>query len=266
MKIVRLVVLIGCLLLVIPAAAQADTPAPPPCTPDLSAVRDLLDQVDAATSAGTTAETVALLTAARDQLDTLLDACTPRPVVNLAEQVAIRDGQVTLNYPANWLRRVDLDSADGLTPTYIQFASSVAVFDSAGSSPVPVLTAGQQLIVLIAGAPAAIVSGSSLAPSAPSLLASYRDTVGASADAAGFRFGEITTLTIGDRDAAQMDFNDATFEARVYAVELEAEQMYVILLALSAPGELANLTPTVEAMAASLQYDPGVGVEPTVNP
>jgi hypothetical protein len=252
MKQISIIALIGCLLLTIPAAAQEETP---PCTPDLIAVRELLDQVEVFTSAGNSASALTTMKTASEQLNILIEACTPRLILNLTERLVVRNGQLTLNYPENWLREITADSPDAVNPTYVQFANSINVFNSANTS-VPVLNPGDQLIVLIFGAPETIVSGSELTPSAEGILISFQQTVLEGSDAQGFRFGEIELLSINDRRAATVNFSNTTFDAQAYAVEIQSGTTFAVLLALSAPGELDDLSPAALEMAASISYDP----------
>lgn len=267
MKKVSLVVLIliGSLfnLLAFPVAAQEQEI--PPCAPDLTAIRELFDQVDGFSSAGDDENAFATLKSAHDQLKALVDACTPRIVLKLAERLVLRDGQLTLNYPDNWLRDIAADSSDPGNTTYVQFANKISVFNNTSSS-VPVMNPGDQLIILIFGAPEAIISGSQLNPSAESILVSFQQTILEGSDTQGFRFGEMELLSINDRRAAGVSFSGITFEAQVYVVELQTASSFAVLLALSAPGELDILAPAVLEMAESMRYDPNAAPLPTATP
>lgn len=240
MKIITMVTLIGCLLLPVPLAAQEM-----PCTPNLTPVRELLDQADISLSEGASEDALALMQSASEQLQSLIDACTTKRLV-------ARNGQLTLNYPENWLYELADGAADAPKETSVYFATTAALFDS--DTPVSVLNPGEQQVSLYFGEPGAIFVGLDFAPSAPGLLTAYQEFVLQSPYE--YDFGEIEAIRIHDYPAATLDFNAPTFAARAYALELESEAAYVLIVAMSAPGELQILAPVVLEMAASVRYDP----------
>jgi len=243
---VMVITLIGLLMLAFPLAAQ-DTP----CAPDLAPVRELLDQAEAQIAGGDNDAAVANLNSAREQLQTLIAACTP---VNLSQSLVTHGGQLALNYPEGWDYEVVNESDDPGDPTNVQFANDSAVFERAGGS-IPELIAGDQLVFMIAGEPDAIVDELDAAPSPQAILKAIQQTIKESNEEEEIQFDEIEQSSIHDRRAATLNMRYSSFEARVFALELEREDFFVVLLAVSAPGELDTIVSIAEDMAASLQYD-----------
>ncbi|MBZ0284299.1 MAG: hypothetical protein K8L97_26405 [Anaerolineae bacterium] len=251
MKIISIMALIGCLLLTFPLAAQEEIPS---CTPDLTPVRELLDQVDVLVSEDTTEDAIMLMNTASEQLQILIDACTPHPVVNLAERLVAHNGQLTLNYPENWEYEIFDSPPDAPNETIMHFTNTIALFES--DTPVPVLNPGEQKISVYVGAPDGIFVGLDFTPSVTGLLTSYKQVAVQSLDDPGIYLGAIEQINIHDYSAAMWEFGSATHAAQAYAVELESETVYVLIVAMSAPGEMENLEPVVLEMATSLRYDP----------
>lgn len=251
MKIISMMTLIGCLLLMFPLAAQEETPA---CTPDLTPVYGLLDQVDVLVSEDAAEDAIMLMNTVQEQLQILIDACTLQPVVNLAEHLVARSGQLTLNYPQNWEYEIFDSPPDAPNETIIHFANSVALFDS--DTPVTVLNPGEQKISVYVGAPDGIFVGLDFTPSPTDLLTSYKRVAVQSLDDPGIYLGAIEQINIHDYPAAMWEFGATTYAAQAYALELESEKVYVLIVAMSAPGEMKNLEPVVLEMAANLRYDP----------
>ncbi len=257
-KVLKIIVtLMGCLLLAVPLAAQDEAP---PCTADLAPVRELLDQVDAAIGDSASEDALALMQSASEELQILIDACTPIPPIELTQTLVIHNGQLTVNFPEDWVSEVVVDSTDPEDPSNAQFATTSAVFDQV-DGPTPTMNPGDQLVFLITGMPDSFVDGLDNAPSAPTILKAIQQTISESGDEEKFEFDEIQQISINDRRAASLELSYESFDGKLFVVELEREKTYVVLMALSAPGELEALAGAAQEMAESLQYNPAAPAE-----
>ena len=250
MKRISMMTLIGCLLLTLPLVAQEESPT---CAPDLTQVRELLDQVEVLVNEGAVEDAIRLLGTVDEQLQIFINACAIHPVTLLTEHIVTRDGRLMLNYPANWLNEIFDSPLDAPNEIIMHFTNTSALFHS--DAPVPILNPGEQKISVYFGTPASIFVGLDFSPSVTGLLTSYKEVVMQSLDDPGTYLTSIENININDYPAAMWEFGGTTYAAQAYAMELDREKIYVLLVAMSAPGEIEKLESAVLEMAASLRYE-----------
>ncbi|MFQ3568357.1 MAG: hypothetical protein SNJ59_15315 [Aggregatilineales bacterium] len=226
----------------LPVHAQSDCPV------DLSAAAADLFRAQAAGAAGDFDQALASLNAARTALAAILADCRAagfEPGIPLDNTFRAATNALIVDYPENWV-------LGNFTPNASGGALEMGTSQRAISSlrqPQPQFRAGDQGIVVVLGAPEALVSPRltewSSAPTLEEVLTRFAEIALANYDQRG-------ALAI-ESDLATIDFSASQLQGVLIARELVAGELYAITVGLAAEDELEALRPIAYAVARSVR-------------
>lgn len=231
-------------LLVISAAIAPASAQNSLCTVDLSEASSLLTRAQAAAFSGDPAAALALINRADALLAALENRCD---LPEMTADAALGDaytaaGGFTLNLPPGWAVDAETAAASGglLIGSTTEAARAMADAE-------PILAPGQSGMLIAYGSPAAISGGTLRGGGLEAVTRFFQIALGGTY----LLGGEPTYFLLNGRPAAQLGFSGAGFEGQALIVEPSSGQFAVI--AAAAPrGELNALTPTLQAVAASI--------------
>jgi hypothetical protein len=189
-------------------------------------------------------------------LSSLLAACgsnTPDPTISPEETIEVlektpvalgetytgsnelTESALTLNYPAGWFAQ-----GNG-----VELLLTNADPESATSP-----SEGEILVTVRALQGAALPQSETPITSPQNLLEAIK------ANETAFNLGDITTFTLDGKDAAQASGSNGEAHILTYVLQF-ADDAYVLVIALTANAPDTQAQATIEAMAASVQYEPG---------
>lgn len=234
--------IIGLLTAALPMRAQSDCPV------DLSAAAADLFRAQAAGAAGDFDQALANLNAARGALATILAVCRAaglEPGIPLDNTFRAPTNALTVDYPENWV-------LGNFTPNATGGALEMGISQRAINSlrqPQPQFRTGDQGIVVLLGAPEALISPRltewSSAPTLEEVLTRF-------AEIALANYDQRSALAI-EGDLATIDFSASQLQGVLIARELAAGELYAIAVGLAARDELEALRPIVYAVARSVR-------------
>ncbi len=156
------------------------------------------------------------------------------------------DGTLTFNYPAGWVIREEAEQ--------IFLATSDQMLQSTGSS--AAVTPGQFVVGIIVF-PAARVPGLGAETGPLDVLSAFAPFLSGASETAGDAnvpsFGSESEITIGSRRAARAEGTSGADQSLLIVLEVQPE-VFTVMAAGSAAGELARFEPTLLAIAETMQY------------
>lgn len=242
-------------LLLLPAVlAQAQDNT---CPLDINSVVSLLEEARAKASDNDASEARKLLLNAAAEIDALVEGC--QGDIQITEQKTIKlsdsgiDGEFTFNYPAGWLTGEE----QGTFPSALIASNAAALAKTLDGSAPPPFSPGEVLIAIGTANTDTMSAADELGKSPTpadfllKVLASAPDELG--------KASEPTIRTINDHPAAWVTYRDSSdYELLIMLVDMKQKsiderEQYVLMVAITAPGELSLLEPTLEAMAATFR-------------
>jgi hypothetical protein len=234
--------IIGLLTAALPIYAQGDCPV------DLSAAAADLFRAQAAGAAGDFDQALASLDAARTALAAILEGCRAaglEPGIPLDNTFRAAANALVVDYPETWVLGSFTPNASGGA---LEMGTGQRAINSL-RQPQPQFRAGDQGIVVVLGAPEALVSPRltewSSAPTLEEVLTRFSEVALANYDQRG-------ALSI-EGDLATIDFSASQLQGVLIARELVAGELYAIAVGLAAENELDALRPIVYAVARSVR-------------
>jgi hypothetical protein len=247
-RLLRILTVLGMLFFTLTSAAQPD------CVFDMEAVKTLLDEAQQAYDSGDTDSAFELLTEAQTALKSIRAACGD---VDLSQTISILGGAFTLAYPDGWVRNID-ETDIASQPSVVLMATNSDALERLESS-TPELSAGEQAAGVLFLLPDDLPNMFNTEFDFDFTPMGIAEAMQASITGdEGFKFGEPESLSINDRRAATLRFSGSMFEAVMVVVEFKREAVYVIIIALAAPGEGDGVETLALEMAKSVRYDPNV--------
>ncbi|MBL8120504.1 MAG: hypothetical protein JNJ78_23470 [Anaerolineae bacterium] len=237
-----------------PLSAQDST-----CELDLDEVRTLLAQAEALASDNDPQQARRALRDAAQALEAQAANCSGGAELTqtLSLDVEVDDKNVTFTfaYPDGWLT----GETESSFPNALIASSESALGKPLDGSEPPSLISGEAIMAVGLMDAGSMFADPDLGPSPTpeSLLISLISS-------AGSEFGspsEVTNLTLSDQETAWLTFSGRSgFNMLILLMETPitsdaGDQQYVLMMLLTAPGELQELIPTVEAMAASVKLE-----------
>lgn len=174
----------------------------------------------------------------------------------LAQVFTSVEGGYTVRYPAEWVTQEN-------SLTSINFANRVRALDALQTS-TPALLTGDQLVGMFIG-PVTEFAGD-LDPNAT--LADAVDALREDAAQTGIIIDAPENISINDRSALRSALSASGVQGALYIFQAGQPGLIAAVIGLAAPGEYAELDPTVQAMAEALVITPSrsTGARPTVAP
>lgn len=238
-------------LLLLPAlVAQAQDNA---CDVDISGVVALLEEAQARASDNDAGEARKLMQDALAEIEILIGDC--KGDIDLSEQQTIQltdgdvNGELSFSYPVGWLTAEE--QAD--FPSVLIASNSAALGKPLDDATPPPFATGEMLIALgVANTGSMGVSDDlGMSPQPADFIANIvtpaEDTLG--------KPSEPTIRAVNDHPAAWVTFTGSSdFEMLLMMIDMQlrtpdGRAQYVLMFAITAPGELLTLEPTLEAMA-----------------
>jgi hypothetical protein len=165
--------------------------------------------------------------------------------VNLSETYDANG--VTFKYPSGWVVQSPEGAAAGsMAP--IMLANSQAALDGSSTGAAPQVTSGQQAILVLplVGETAQAVTAAYKTPA--DLLKQMGPSMASSES--GLALGEPTDTTVGGNSAAQASGSGDKADTKMVAIKIG--DGYVLVVGITAKGELGNLEGVVDGLAGSV--------------
>jgi hypothetical protein len=216
------------------------------CDIDLSGVVTQLVQAQAAASGGDTDAGLEQMAGVRAALAEITAACTEAGIeagVALDNRFVAPNGTFSVNYPAGWVEGTFSPNPSGGA---VFLGNSQTAAEALNTTIPQVLSGEQALAVAVGTADLLGVAGEN-----PSLEAVLR----------GFAERSLTQFTttselemssLDDRAVGRMEFGGETFEAVLVGIRLEDSDLYALVVAVAASGELDAVRPVADAVALSV--------------
>lgn len=256
MRYFKLGLLFVVLLFAFRVHAQEDT-----CQIDVDAAIALLEEARAKASDNDADGAHSLLLDAAATIDALLLACPGKIDISAEKTLTVDDegspiGQLRFNYPAGWLTAEEHSDF----PNILIASNASALAKPLDSALPPPFAPGEVLIALGVVNTRMMSLNDSLGKSptpvdfVEGLIAQIEATLGKASDP--------TSRALNDHPAAWVTLTDQSeFNLLLLIVDTQRktsdeQSQYVVMLALTAPGELAAIEPTLLAMAETFRFSP----------
>ncbi len=238
----------------LPAFAQTEEPAETDetestCEFDLAAVRDILDEADAAFADGDQESALALLDDAEDALDAVSLSCQTIP-----DLVETSFGDIlTFGVPEDWVTNADDDDPSDGSLTFIMATDGVALDASMGST--PSLTEDQQVIGVLYAAGDEIASMVEAVGDEITLDTIVQGLIASLDDDGDALLTQPEPFTVKDWRAQNFRLSLDGSEATAYIVEVKRGEAYVVVIGIGANGRLDEADAVARAVVDTLDYN-----------
>ena len=224
------------------ASAQQST-----CTIDLSdVVADLL-RAQAVASGGDAEAGLAQIADVRAALAEISTTCAEAGVdvgVVLDNQFVALNNAFIVNYPSGW---VEGNFSPNAEAGAIFLGSTPAAAQALNTS-IPQLASGEQALVVAVGSANTFGVGDDN-PSLEAILQLFAERTLADFETTG----ELGMSSLEDRSVGRMEFGGEAFEAVLVGIRLGDRDLYAIVVAVAAPGELDSVRRLADAVALSVR-------------
>ncbi|MBL8156803.1 MAG: hypothetical protein JNM70_21680 [Anaerolineae bacterium] len=228
------------------------------CEIDIDAAVSLLEQARARASDSDADGARSLLAQAAAEIEALLQSC-PGDIHISAEKTLTLGGegspagQLSFKYPEGWLTAEEQNDF----PNILIGSNASALAKPLDGALPPPFAAGEVLIA-VGLASTSTMGGEAELGLSPTPLSFINYLITPVEDAFG-KASQSTARTINDRPAAWASFTSTNqFNLLLMIVDMQrktpdGQSQYVLMLALTAPGELATIEPTLLAMAETFR-------------
>jgi hypothetical protein len=216
------------------------------CEIDLSDAAAQLMRAQAAAAGGDADAGLAQIAEVRAALATITTGCAETGIeagVLLENQLIVPNGSFAFDYPSGWVTGTFSPSPGGGG----MFVGSSTPAVQALNTNVPQMQSGQQALVVAVGTPE-LLGADDETSSLETVLTSFASRALVQYELVG----ELELSTMGDETIGRMAFSGETFEAVLVGRQID-DDLYAIVVGVSAPGELDALRPTADAVALSVR-------------
>ena len=244
MRFHKLVAIVAILICIPTFAASAQQTT---CTIDLSSVVAELLQAQATASGGDAEASLVQIAEVRAALAAITTACAEAGVdagVVLDNRFVAPNNSFTVDYPSGWVEGNFSTNAEagaillGSTPTAAQ----------ALNTSIPQLSPGEQALVVAVGSANTFGVGGEN-PSLEAILQQFAERSLADFETTG----ELEMSSLEDRSVGRMEFGGEAFESVLVGIRLGDRDLYAIVVAVAAPGELDLVRRLADAVALSVR-------------
>ena len=244
MRVHRVAAIVFILMCVPMFAAHAQQST---CTIDLSSVVTELLRAQAAASGGDTGAGLTQIAGVRAALGEITAACAAAGVeagVVLDNRFTAPNASFSVNYPSGWVEGNFSPNSDagaiflGNTPTAAQ----------ALNTSIPQLSAGEQALAVAVGSATTFGVGDDN-PSLEAVLQRFAERTLADFETTG----ELEMSSFEDRSIGRMEFGGEAFQSILVGIRLGDRDLYAIVVAVAAPGELDSVRRLADAVALSVR-------------
>jgi hypothetical protein len=217
------------------------------CTIDLSSIVAELLQAQATASGGDAEASLAQIAEVRAALAAITTACAEAGVdvgVVLDNRFVAPNNSFTVDYPSGWVEGNFSTNAKagaillGSTPTAAQ----------ALNTSIPQLASGEQALVVAVGSANTFGVGGEN-PSLEAILQQFAERSLADFETTG----ELEMSSLEDRSVGRMEFGGESFESVLVGIRLGDRDLYAIVVAVAARGELDSVRRLADAVALSVR-------------
>lgn len=217
------------------------------CPIDLSGVVTELVQAQASASSGDTEAGLAQIAGVRVALAEITAACAQAGVeagVLLDNRFVAPNSSFSVNYPSGWTEGSFSSNAEAGAI----FLGSTTTAAQALNTSIPQLASGEQALVVAVGSANTFGVGGEN-PSLEAILQQFAERTLADFNTTG----ELEMLSLEDRSVGRMEFSGEAFESVLVGIRLGDRDLYAIVVAVSAPGELDSVRRLADAVALSVR-------------
>jgi hypothetical protein len=216
------------------------------CTIDLSGVVAELLQAQAAASGGDNEAGLTQIANVRTSLAAITAACAEVGIeagVVLENQFVAPNNSFSVNYPSGWVEGNFSTNADAGAI----FLGSTPLAAQALNTSIPQLAYGDQGLVVAVGSAGTFDVAEN--PSIEAILRLFAERMLADFETTA----DLEMFSLEDRSVGRMEFSSETFEAVLVGIQLEESDLYAIVVAVAAPGELDAVRRLADAVAISVR-------------
>jgi hypothetical protein len=224
------------------ASAQEAT-----CDIELSGIVTQLVQAQAAASSGDTASGLAQIADVRAALAAITANCSEAGIeagVLLDNRFVAPNGMFSVSYPSGWVAGTFTPNPRGGAIFLGNSEAAVAALNAN----IPQLRAGDQALAVAVGT-ATLLGVDIENPSLEAVLLGFAERSLTLFNTTS----ELQMSSLRDQPVGRMEFGGDTFESVLVGIQLSDSDLYALVVAVTAPGELDALRRTADAVALSVR-------------